>query len=125
MRGKTTGYEEPVDSCGWIEYFTDGPNSGFYAPVLKDNENLIVPTICIVEVYEFIFRTAGEDAAYAAVGAMNRGTLVNLDSKLALLTAKYCHDFGLPVADSIILATAKRAAPLYGRRILTLKELRE
>ena len=25
-----------VDSCGWLEYFADGPKADFYAPALED-----------------------------------------------------------------------------------------
>jgi len=40
-----------VDSCGWLEYFADGPNAGFFAPPLEDADKLIVPTICVLEVF--------------------------------------------------------------------------
>jgi toxin FitB len=39
-----------VDSCGWLEYFADGPNAEFYAPALESQKNLLVPTVCLLEV---------------------------------------------------------------------------
>ena len=36
-----------VDSSGWLEYFTDGENADFFALVLEDTENLIVPAVII------------------------------------------------------------------------------
>ncbi len=41
-----------VDSCGWLEYFADGPNADFYAPALEDPGALLVPSICLVEVFK-------------------------------------------------------------------------
>jgi hypothetical protein len=40
-----------VDSSGWLEYFTGGKNAPFFAPAIEDTENLLVPVICIYEVY--------------------------------------------------------------------------
>lgn len=37
-----------VDSCGWLEYFADGPNANFFAPPIEEVENLLVPSLCIL-----------------------------------------------------------------------------
>lgn len=42
-----------LDSSGWLEYFTDGPNADFFAPVIEDSAHLLVPTVCF---YELVFR---------------------------------------------------------------------
>ena len=62
-----------VDSCGWLEYFADGPNADFYAAALEDTESLIVPTICLLEVFKRVFQQRGEDAALQAPQQCTRG----------------------------------------------------
>ena len=96
-----------VDSCGWLEYFADAPNAGFFAKPIEDIENLLVPSLCILEVFKSVLRQRGEDAALQAVALMGQGVIVNLDTSIALSAAKLGLECKLPLADSIILATAK------------------
>ena len=96
-----------VDSCGWLEYFADSPYADFYAPAIEDTENLIVPTICILEVFKRILQQRGEDAGLQAVAVMHLGQVVALSADLALRAAKTGSDLELPLADSVILATAQ------------------
>ena len=96
-----------VDSCGWLEYFADGPNADFYAPALEDPGSLLVPTICLLEVFKRVLQQRGEDAALQAAAAMHQGLLVPLDAPIALLAARISHDLKLPLADGVILATAQ------------------
>jgi toxin FitB len=96
-----------VDSCGWLEYFADGPNADFFAPAIEDVGNLIVPTICLFEVFKRVIQQRGEDAALQAVALMHQGSIVDLTATLALSAAKLGAELKLPLADSIILATAR------------------
>jgi predicted nucleic acid-binding protein len=96
-----------VDSCGWLEYFADGPQADFYAPALEDPGSLLVPTICLLEVFKRVLQQKGEDAALQAAAAMHQGMVVPLDATLALKAARISHDLKLPLADSVILATAQ------------------
>ncbi len=96
-----------VDSCGWLEYYADGPNADFYAPGIEDTENLIVPVICIYEVFRKILQQRGEALALQAVALMHQGFVADLSSPLALAAAKIGAELKLPLADSIILATAR------------------
>ncbi|MEK6726525.1 MAG: type II toxin-antitoxin system VapC family toxin [Deltaproteobacteria bacterium] len=95
-----------VDSCGWLEYFADGPNANFFAPAINDLDNLIVPTIYILEVFKKVFQQRDEDSALKAVALMEQGRVVDLNDTLAMNTAKLSLDNKLPMADGIILATA-------------------
>ncbi|MCL4501398.1 MAG: type II toxin-antitoxin system VapC family toxin [Deltaproteobacteria bacterium] len=95
-----------VDSCGWLEYFADGPSADFYAPALEDPGSLLVPAICLFEVFKRVLQQRGEDAALQAAAAMHQGLVVPLDAGLALQAARISRDLKLPLADSIILATA-------------------
>jgi predicted nucleic acid-binding protein len=96
-----------VDSCGWLEYFADGPKADFYAPALEDPGSLLVPTICLLEVFKRVYQQRGEDAALQAAAAMHQGLVVPLDASLALSAARISRDLQLPLADSVILATAR------------------
>ncbi len=95
-----------VDSCGWLEYFADGPNADFFAKPIEDIENLLVPSLCILEVFKSVLRQRGEDAALQTAALMGQGMIVNLDTSIALSAAKLGLEYKLPLADSIILATA-------------------
>jgi len=96
-----------VDSCGWLEYFADGPNAKFFSAPLEDTDSLIVPTICILEVFKRILQQRGEDAALHAVAVMQQGQVVDLNTSIALASAKASYKFNLPLADGVILATAQ------------------
>ncbi len=52
-----------VDSCGWLEYFADGPNAKYFAPAIEDIKNLVVPSLCVLEVFKSVFRQKDEDSA--------------------------------------------------------------
>jgi predicted nucleic acid-binding protein len=101
-----------VDSCGWLEFFSDGPNADFYADAIEHVETLIVPSICLLEVFKKVLDDRGEDAALEAVALMNQGHVVDLDTSIAISAAKIGADKGLPLADSVILATAKAKGAL-------------
>lgn len=96
-----------VDSSGWLEYFADGPNTDFFAPAVHNTAALVVPAISIYEVFKRVLQQRGEDEALQAIAAMAQGQVVDLDMTLALSAAKISAEQGLPMADSIILATAR------------------
>lgn len=96
-----------VDSCGWLEYFADGPRAGFYAPAVEDTATLLVPTIVILEVFKRVLQQSGEVAALQVAAAMEQGKVVDLDASIALSAATLGARHGLPLADSVILATAR------------------
>jgi predicted nucleic acid-binding protein len=96
-----------VDSCGWLEYLADGPNAAFFAPALENIEVLIVPTICILEVFKRVLQQRGEDAALQAAALMQQGQVIDLDSGTAVTAAKIGHEIKLPLADAVIVATAR------------------
>jgi len=98
-----------VDSCGWLEYFAGGPNSAFFAPPIETGgESLIVPTLCLYEVFKNILAQFGRQEAVEKIAAMLQGNVVELDADLALSAAKLSLELQLPMADSVILATARR-----------------
>jgi predicted nucleic acid-binding protein len=96
-----------VDSCGWLEYFANGNNAGFFAPILEATESLIVPSHSIFEVCKRIALLRGEQPAHQAADFMSRGEIVGLNADTALAAALYSAKHQLPMADSIILLTAR------------------
>jgi len=96
-----------VDSSGWLEYFIDGKNANFFAPVVEDVANVVVPTISIYEVFKRTLLSKNRDDALETIAMMYDGMVVNLDSEIALTAAELSCELKLPMADSIILATAR------------------
>lgn len=95
-----------VDSSGWIEYFAEGENVKFFIPPIRDLDQLIVPTICIYEVFKRLLAERDEESALLAVGLMSHGREVELDRNIAIDAAQISRELKLAMADSIILATA-------------------
>ncbi len=96
-----------VDSSGWLEYFADESNADFFAPAIENAADLVVPSISIYEVFKRIHQQRGEDAALRAIAVMMQGLIADLDTALALNAAKISINLKLPLADSIMLATAR------------------
>ncbi len=97
-----------VDSSGYLEYFTGGPNANIFAPIIADLNHLIVPTICIYEVFKRTLQQLGQNTALSAAALLQQGKVIDLDFEIALNSAKLSSELKLPMADSIILATARK-----------------
>lgn len=96
-----------VDSSGWLEYLADGPNASWFAPAIEDVEQLVVPTISLYEVFKRMLLQRGEADALEAVAIMRQGTVIELTDDLALQAAATSAELRLPMADSIMLTTAR------------------
>jgi predicted nucleic acid-binding protein len=107
-----------VDSSAWLEYFANGPNASFFAEAIEGVDRLIVPTLSLHEVFKRVLEQTDESKALQVIAAMQQGNVVDLDSTLALSAAKISAGHGLPMADSVILATARA----YGATLWTQDE---
>ncbi len=96
-----------VDSSGWLEYLADGKNAHTFAEIISLSDDLIVPTISIYEVFKRARLQFEEKRAFQVVVQMQQGHVVDLDVRTALNAAQLSIDHKLPMADSIILATAR------------------
>ncbi|OIP42636.1 VapC toxin family PIN domain ribonuclease [Candidatus Desantisbacteria bacterium CG2_30_40_21] len=96
-----------VDSSGWLEYFADGPNANFFTPVIENISNLIISSINIYEVFKRVFQQCDENDAIQSIAIMKQGLVVDLNPMIAISAAKISVELKLPMADSIILATAR------------------
>ena len=103
-----------VDSSGWLEYFIDSPRASLFASAIEDTDTLIVPVICIYEVYKKVLRERSEDEGIKVARMMQSGRLIDIDTTLAMEAARH----RLPLADSLIYATALR----YGATLWTQDE---
>ena len=97
-----------IDSSAWLEYFADGPHATFFAKAIEDLERLVVPSITLLEVFRRVLQQRTENDALQSVALMQQGHIVDLDAALAVAAAKLGIHERLPLADSVILATARR-----------------
>lgn len=104
-----------VDSCGWLEYLAEGPNAGAYARAIEKTGDVLVPTICIHEVFKKVLQQRGEGPALEVAALMQQGQVAGLDTSIAMNAAKLGVELGLPLADSVVLATARA----HGAVVLT------
>jgi predicted nucleic acid-binding protein len=93
-----------VDSSAWLEYFADTRRARLFSAAIEDTDHLIVPVVTVYEVFKKFLRERGENDALQAASAMRSGQVVDLDVSLSLEAAR----FDLPLADSLIYATARR-----------------
>ena len=98
-----------VDSSAWLEYFADGPNARFFAPAIENTDELVVSTINLYEVFKRVVQQRDETAALQAVAIMEHGKVLDVDERIALSGARLSSAHRLPMADSLILATARFA----------------
>jgi len=97
-----------VDSSAWLEYFADGPNAAIFAKPIEDTRALLVPTLSLYEVFKRVSQQRDEDEALRAIAVMEQGKVIDLDRATALEAARLSILHGMAMADSVMLATARR-----------------
>jgi toxin FitB len=97
-----------VDSSAWLSYFAGDSNAEYFAEPIESTADLLVPSITLAEVFKIILRQRDEDVALTAIAQMEQGQVIALDSRLAIDAAYYGLKHKLPLADSIIYATAMK-----------------
>ena len=96
-----------VDSSAWLEYFANGSNASFFAAPIEAIDELVVPSLTIYEVFKRVLQQRDESHALRAIAVMQQGAVIDLDVRLALSAARLSLDTRLPMADSVVLATAR------------------
>ena len=112
-----------VDSSGWLSYFSGDKNSGSFAKPIESIDELLVPSITITEVFKSILRQRDEGSAIEAIAHMEQGKVAVLDSQLAVDAACYGIEYKLPLADSIIYATAQKYGAILWTQDIDFKGL--
>jgi predicted nucleic acid-binding protein len=97
-----------VDSSCWLEYLADSKVGNLVSGAIEDLNSLVVPSITLYEVFKKLLIEKDEDSALLAVAHMKQGMVINLDPDLSIFSAKIAKDHKLPLADSVIYATAKK-----------------
>lgn len=95
-----------VDSCGWLAYFAEEKNAEVFSKAIEDVDELIVPSICLHEVFKVLLREVGEDKAFEGVAAMQQGLVLDMDSELSLESAAISLREKLSLADAVIYTVA-------------------
>jgi len=112
-----------LDSSAWLEYFADGPNAGEFADIVADTASLLVPSITLFEVFKRIRVQRDADVALRAVAQMKRAEVIALDGDMAITAAELSAELRLPLADSVILATARAAGATLWTQDADFKDL--
>ncbi len=112
-----------VDSSAWLEYFADGPNAEHFAPVVNIPDQLVVPSVTLYEVCKVVLRESDENNALQACAAMQKGHVIALDAKLAIVAGKLSLLHQLPMADAVILATARDQGAILWTQDAHFKEI--
>jgi predicted nucleic acid-binding protein len=97
-----------VDTCGWIEWLTDGLLAEQFAPHLRDPAAVAVPTLVQYELHRWISRERDQATAMEVIGVTEQGLVVPLDTPLALLASELAAAHGLALADAVVYATARQ-----------------
>jgi len=96
-----------VDTSGWVEYFFGGPNASFFSPPIEDTQNLVVPVVCLYEVFKKVSVVADEARALQVVAQMKQARILVVSEEVALKAAMVSQKHKLPMADSLVYATAQ------------------
>lgn len=97
-----------VDTSGWLEYFTDGKNADFFAPAIENTDSLIVSVINIYEIFKKVLIERGENSALETIAVLFQGEIIDVDTHLSIQAAQKSALYKIPMADSILLATAQK-----------------
>ncbi len=112
-----------IDSSGWLAYFAEEPTAEEFHSPLQDTESLIVPVITIYEVFKVVLRESNENFALQAIAAMQKGNVIELTTSLAIAAARYSIEYQLPMADSVILATARKYDAIIWTQDIDFKDI--
>jgi toxin FitB len=92
-----------LDSSCWLEFLMGSARADLFASIIDSPDDLRVPVITVYEVIKKVRRELGDDVASNAVVLMQRSPIIDIDLRLVMNALTN----GLPVADSLIYATAQ------------------
>lgn len=98
-----------IDTCGWIEWLSNGQLSKFYEPYFLDAENILVPTTVQFELYKWVARNINKQRALEVIALTEQGVIQTLSTSITLQAADLALENKLSFADAIIYANAKTA----------------
>jgi predicted nucleic acid-binding protein len=96
-----------IDSSLWIEFFAGTVLDISIINAIKKKNELCVPAICLYEVRKKFVNDNDIKKVDLAVAIMSIGKIIDMDSEIAIWASDISKQYKLPLADSIIYATAK------------------
>ena len=96
-----------VDSSGWIEYFMDTPQAGFYADATENPAELVVPTLCLYEVHRYLSRAADPSRRETCLNVMRRAQVIVLTDARAIAASEAAQKHKLALAGAIMYSIAQ------------------
>jgi len=96
-----------IDTCGWIEWLTNGKLCTQYEPYFTQTNKILVPTSVQFELYKWIIKKKNIQHALEAIALTEQGNVAPLSTSIALLAADFSAEYKLSFADAIIYASAK------------------
>ena len=97
-----------VDTCGWIEWLTEGALADSFATYMKDPAELLVPTTVQYELYKWVKRESDENMALDTIALADDSLVVPLSTDIALVAADLTLLRKLAFADAVIYASARK-----------------
>lgn len=95
-----------VDSSGWLEYFSGSRRAHYFETAIENTEELVVPVICLYEVFKVVARQRDETAAINAISFMRHGEVITIDERVSLAASRLSLEHNLAMADALILSVA-------------------
>ena len=112
-----------VDTSGWLEYFFEGPNASYFSEPIEDTSRLVVPVVCLYEVFKKIIQVSDKAKALQAVAQMKQGHVIKVDEEIALSAALVSLQNKLAMADSFIYAAAQLEGAIIWTQDIDFKGL--
>ena len=97
-----------VDTCGWIEWLTEGALADSFACYMKDSAELLVPTTVQYELYKWVKRESDEHTALDTIALADESFVIPLSTDIALVAADLTLSHKLAFADAVIYASARK-----------------
>ena len=83
-------------------------NATKFERAILATDELIIPVVCLYEVFKVLLRETSETQALMAVSIMQQGKVIDIDSEIALNAANISSEYNIPMADSMIYAITKK-----------------
>ncbi len=97
-----------VDTCGWIEWLTEGALADSFASYMQDPAELLVPTTVQYELYKWVKRESDENTALDTIALADDSLVIPLSTDIALVAADLSLSHKLAFADAVIYASARK-----------------
>ncbi len=97
-----------IDTCGWIEWLTNGSLLNNFSPYFAQTDDIIIPVVVQYELYKWVCREVDEITALEIIGVTELGRVIPLTTSLVLFAADLAKQYKLAMADAFIYATAQQ-----------------